>query len=154
MQKISAGKFHVEPPSQFTVAVGTRVSSRAPRTEPYVRLSRIRLPPWVCDGKCLPYAAPAPVTRSSGSASGTCFAGSHSPWSPPFAPPTPRRIAPLCSPASQLLWRGPTSRVRASSATAPHLPDAGRQRRHQLDADGQTRDLPASGAIPLHVMWP
>src|ERR1700741_5306575 len=25
------------------VAVGTRVSSRAPRTEPYVRLSRIRL---------------------------------------------------------------------------------------------------------------
>src|SRR5262249_60401586 len=39
-----------------TVAVGTRVSSRAPRTEPYVRLSRIRLPPWVCDGKCLPYA--------------------------------------------------------------------------------------------------
>src|ERR1700747_2271099 len=38
------------------VAVGTRVSSRAPRTEPYVRLSRIRLPPWVRDGKCLPYA--------------------------------------------------------------------------------------------------
>ena len=28
----------------------------APRTEPYVRLSRIRLPPWVCNGKCLPYA--------------------------------------------------------------------------------------------------
>jgi hypothetical protein len=35
------------------VAVGTRVSSRAPRTEPYVRLSRIRLPPWVCDGKAI-----------------------------------------------------------------------------------------------------
>src|SRR6478672_8738943 len=33
------------------VAVGRRVSSRAPRTEPYVRLSRIRLPPRVCDGK-------------------------------------------------------------------------------------------------------
>src|SRR5262249_23599505 len=29
-------------------AVGTRVSSRAPRTEPYGRLSRIRLPPRVC----------------------------------------------------------------------------------------------------------
>src|ERR1043166_3188989 len=27
------------------VAVGTQVSSCAPRTEPYVRLSRIRLPP-------------------------------------------------------------------------------------------------------------
>src|SRR5947209_4447585 len=33
------------------VAVGTRVSSHAPRPEPYVRLSRIRLPPRVCDGK-------------------------------------------------------------------------------------------------------
>src|SRR5262249_57706824 len=99
------------------VAVGTRVSSRAPRTEPYVRLSRIRLPPWVCDGKCLPYAAPAPVTRSSGSASGTCFAGSHSPWSPPFAPPTPRRIAPLCSPASHLLSPLPPSPLPPPSAT-------------------------------------
>src|SRR5881227_1696526 len=38
------------------VAVGTCVSSHAPRTEPYVRLSRIRLPPRVCDGK-LPYAS-------------------------------------------------------------------------------------------------
>src|SRR6516225_4119504 len=35
------------------VAVGTRVSSRAPRTEPYVRLSRIRLPPRVGDGKAV-----------------------------------------------------------------------------------------------------
>src|SRR6478672_2603617 len=35
------------------VAVGTRVSSRAPRTEPYVRLSRIRLPPRVCDGEAI-----------------------------------------------------------------------------------------------------
>src|SRR5262249_16155807 len=38
------------------VAVGTRVSSRAPRTGPYGRLSRIRLPPRVCDGKDMPYA--------------------------------------------------------------------------------------------------
>src|SRR6201997_3683359 len=35
------------------VAVGTCVSSHAPRTEPYVRLSRIRLPPWVYDGKAV-----------------------------------------------------------------------------------------------------
>src|SRR5262249_44883158 len=49
MQKSSTGEFHSEPP--FAVAVGTRISSRAPRTEPYVRLSRIRLPPRVCDGK-------------------------------------------------------------------------------------------------------
>src|SRR5262245_1490961 len=33
---------------------GMAASLAAP--EPYVRLSRIRLPPWVCDGKCLPYA--------------------------------------------------------------------------------------------------
>ncbi len=68
--------------------------------------------------------APAPVTRLPGSESGACFAGSHFPWSPPLAPPTPQRIAPPCSPASQLLWRSPTSRIRASSAPAPHLPDA------------------------------
>src|SRR6516162_2170127 len=35
------------------VAVGTRISSRAPRTDPYVRLSRIRLPPRVGDGKAV-----------------------------------------------------------------------------------------------------
>src|SRR5215831_10739993 len=81
----------------------------------------------------LAVCAPAPVTRLPGSASGTCFAGSHSPWSPPFAPLAPLQLpppriapqgAPLCSPASQLLWRSPTSHARASSATAPHLPDA------------------------------
>src|SRR6266436_871684 len=108
--------------------------------------------------------APAPVTRLCGSASGTCFAGPHSPWSPPFAPPAPlhsaplqialERAVPLCSPASPLIWRGPTSRVRASSATAPHLPDADRRTHAACSDDGQTRDLPGSDAIPLHVMWP
>src|SRR6516165_12123622 len=34
-------------------SVGACVSSHAPRTEPYVRLSRIRLPPRVCDGKAI-----------------------------------------------------------------------------------------------------
>src|SRR5205823_1844692 len=42
-----------------------------------------------------------------------------SPWSPPLAVPTPLWMPPLCSPASQLLWRCPTSRVRSSSATRP-----------------------------------
>ena len=63
----------------------------------------------------------------------------------------PQEVLPLCSPASSLLWQGPTSRVRSSSASAPHLPDAGRQR---LRRSGQTRDLPGSDAIPLRVMWP
>src|ERR1700738_2282212 len=84
---------------------------------------------------------------------------------PPLAPPAPLWLAPppiapqqgspLCSRASQLLWRGPTSRARASSATAPRLPDADRRtRRTSLDNDGQTRVLPGSDTIPLHVMWP
>src|SRR3954463_4349449 len=88
--------------------------------------------------------APACVTRLPGSESGACFAGSHSPWPPPFAPPAPRRSRPLCSSASQLLWQSLTSRDRASSATAPRLPDADRR---EL-ANGRLRDLPvpAQGA--------
>ena len=35
---------------------------------------------------------------------GTWFAGPHSLWPPPFAPPAPRPVARPCSPASQLLW--------------------------------------------------
>jgi hypothetical protein len=44
------------------------------------------------------------------------------PWSPPLAPQTPRRTAPLCSSASQLLRRSQTSRARASPATALTFP--------------------------------
>jgi hypothetical protein len=83
--------------------------------------------------QCAAVCEPASVTRLCGAESGTCVAGPHSPWSPPLAPPTPQQIAPLCSSASQLLWRSPTSRARASSATAPRLPDADR-RREQLTA--------------------
>src|SRR6266545_1357334 len=92
----------------------------------------------------LAVCAPAPVTHLPGSASGACFAGSHSPWPLPFAPPAPRRSRPLCSSASQLIWQSLTSRDRASSATAPHLPDADRR---QLP-NGRSRDLPvpAQGA--------
>jgi hypothetical protein len=67
---------------------------------------------------------PAPVTHFPGTEPGACFADPHFPWSPSLAPLTPRRIAPRCSPASQLLFRGPTSRLRTSSAMVPHLPDA------------------------------
>src|SRR6516225_4281129 len=41
-----------------------------------------------------------------------------------FEPVFEMRIAPLCSSASQLIWRSLTSRTRTSSATAPRLPDA------------------------------
>jgi hypothetical protein len=42
------------------------------------------------------------VSREPGTAPGACFAGSHSPWPSPLAPPAPRRIAPPCSSASSL----------------------------------------------------
>jgi hypothetical protein len=76
--------------------------------------------------RCPSRRAPAPVTRLSVPAPGTCFAGSHSPRPPPLAPPAPQRIAPPCSSASRLLWRSLTSHARASSATAPRLSDADR----------------------------
>ena len=41
------------------------------------------------------------------------------------------RSALPCSPASQLLWPRPTSHARASSATAPRLPDADRRTRER-----------------------
>src|SRR2546427_9744886 len=88
--------------------------------------------------------APALVTRAPGAVSGACFAGSRSPWPPPFAPPAPLRSGPLCSSASQLLWQSLTSRDRASPAMAPRLPDADRRRLPH----GRSRDLPvpAQGA--------
>src|SRR5215210_5672559 len=67
---------------------------------------------------------PAPLTRLPGPEPGACGPDPRSPRPPPFAPPTPRTVARRCSPASPLLWRGLTSPVRASSATAPRLPDA------------------------------
>src|SRR5580658_3770691 len=107
-------------------AVGTVIAD-APRPDPCVQNSRTRLPPWVSDGE-LAVCAPAPVTRIFGTVSEACFAGSHSPWPPPLAPPAPQWPKPPCSSASQLLWRSLTSRDRASSATAPRLPDADRRR--------------------------
>src|SRR3954470_18898076 len=81
---------------------------------------------------------PAPVTRVPGPVPGACFAGPRSPRSPPFAPPAPPPVARPCSLASSLLWRSQTSRVRASSASTPRLPDAD----PRYSSAGQTRDLP------------
>src|SRR6202043_261552 len=105
------------------VAVGTRVTPRPPHGSVRAPLC-IRLLPRVFDGE-LAVCVPAPVTHFPGPEPGACFADPHSPWSLPFAPPTPQRIAPPCSPASQLLRQSPTFHVRASSAAAPRLPDAG-----------------------------
>src|SRR4249919_3281534 len=69
------GQLHLEknrgaaaPPSSVMISrrlgSGTCVSSHAPRTEPYVRLSRIRLPPRVCDGESGRIRSSAFVTRA------------------------------------------------------------------------------------------
>ena len=71
---------------------------------------------------------PAPGTRFPGPAPGACFAGSRSPRSQPFAPPTPLPAVWRCSSASLLLWPGLTSRARTSAATAPRLPAADHDR--------------------------
>jgi hypothetical protein len=130
----------------------------APPAQPYMQLSRIRL---------LPRVITANVCRMRSSACDTLarlcvrhvLCDPHSPWSPPFAPLAPLQLpppriapqgAPLCSPASQLLWRSPTSHARASSATAPRLPNADQN----IFVAGQTRDIPGSDAIRSRVMWP
>ena len=81
------------------------------------------------DGKALrpSVRAPASVTRFPGSVSGACGAGSRSPRPPPFAPSLPLPVPRFCSATSSLLWRGLTSHARASSASAPRLPDAGQR---------------------------
>ena len=101
-----------------------RALLRAPRTEPYVRHSRIRLPPRVSDGKQPAVCGPVLVTRFPGPVPGTCFAVPHSPRPPPFAPPAPQLVTQPCSQASSLLWRSLTSPSRASPASVPHLPGA------------------------------
>src|SRR5262249_45950256 len=50
--------------TRAVVAVGTCGSSHAPRTDPYVRLSRIRLLPRVCDGTSCRIRASACDTRT------------------------------------------------------------------------------------------
>src|SRR6202011_2520104 len=48
--------------------------------------SYLGYPRQLCPAVC----EPASVTRLCGAESGACAAGPHSPWSPPFAPPTPQ----------------------------------------------------------------
>src|SRR5438034_11355066 len=77
--------------------------------------------------------APAPLTREPGAVPSACFAGVHSPWPPPFAPPTPLRPPPQMPPqwASFALFAG-------ASASQPFV-DAG------------LISMPAGGAIDSAV---
>src|SRR5580693_2662054 len=78
-------------------------------------------------------------------ASRPCFAVPHSSWSHRLPPPTPQWIAPLCSPASQVLSMSLTSSSRSSSATASGLPDAALA----TVSPGRNGDLP----VPAQEMY-
>ena len=67
-------------------------------------------------------SARRPGSRFPGSASGACFRFADSPWSRPFPPRTPHRLAPPCSPASTVLWPRPTSSPRSSQASDTSFP--------------------------------
>src|SRR3981189_2077535 len=139
-----------------------------PRTEPDVRHSRIRLPPWMFNGEVSVHG-PVQGTRLPGSESGACWLVPCSPWPPPFAPPTPAPVARRRSPASQLLWRGLTSHARASPASAHHLPDAdqgatalarreisrfpGKERSHILGSTTAPGRPGARDDAPVHVAF-
>src|SRR3979411_1472564 len=112
---------------------------------------------------------PVQGTRLPGSESGACWLVPCSPWPPPFAPPTPTSVARRRSPASQLLWRGRTSRLCASSASAHHLPDAdqgatalarreisrfpGKERTHMLGSTTAPGRPGARDHAPVHVAF-
>ncbi len=104
-----------------------------------------------------------------GSESGACWLVPCSPRPPPFAPPTPTSVARRRSPASQLLWRGLTSRLCASSASAHRLPDAdhsllalarreisrfpGKERTHMLGSTTAPGRAGARDDAPVHVAF-
>src|SRR5262249_53842843 len=64
-----------------------------------------------------------------------------------------------CSTAGRALFAGFTATMAGSDFSCPCIIGYGSSPSRcgpslAHDADGQTRDLPASDAIPLHVMWP
>jgi len=87
----------------------------APRTEPYERHYRIRLPPWRIGERCcyshtaqsLGHFVPRAVSG------GRVWVERCSPGPAPCSPQAPPKIALLCSSGSSIRWRGPTPPERA-----------------------------------------
>jgi hypothetical protein len=91
-----------------------RPSLIAPRTEPYERLYRIRLPPRISDEEGgSSYTAQSLVHSFPRTVSGECGIERCSPWPAPFSPQPPPKIARRCLAGSSILWRGPTPPERA-----------------------------------------
>jgi hypothetical protein len=113
---------------------------RTPRTDPDEPDSSIRLLPWVFDGEALiglPYAAQRVGHATPDLPPVRALLIRVSLGSAPLAPPP---VARHCSSASRLLWR---SHGRASSASAPRLPDAD-QSSARYEPAGRPWDLPVS----------
>jgi hypothetical protein len=113
--------------------------------------------------KRLTFAAcgPALVTREPGAESSACFASPHSPWSTPFAPPTPLRLSPprTAPQRGATLFAGFTATMAGSDFSCPCIIGYGSSPSRcgpslSHNSDGRTRDIPGSDTIPLHVMWP
>ena len=93
----------------------TRMAAILAAPDPYERLARIRLPPWMSDERCC-YSYTAQSLAHSippRAVSGWCWVERCSPWPAPFSPQAPPKIAPLCSSGSSIVWCGPTPPERA-----------------------------------------
>src|SRR6516162_2301833 len=133
------------------VAVGTCVSSHAPRPDPYVRLSRIRLLPRVGNGTSRRMRSSACDTRAwLGVQCVLC-------WCTFPSVPTLRSTSSAADRSA--LFVGFTATMAGSDFSCPYIIGYGSSPSRcgpslSHDTHGQARDLPASDAIPLHVMWP
>jgi hypothetical protein len=92
----------------------------------------------------------APVPREPGAESSACFARTRSPRSLPFHHSAADRSA---------LFAGFTATMAGLDFSYPYITGYGSSPSRcgpslSRDTDGRTRDLPASDAIPSHVMWP
>ena len=116
----------------------------------------------------LAVSARRPGAHFPGPVSGACGRVAHSPWSGPFPPQAPQRLAPPCSPASAVLWPRPTSSLRSSQASdtsfplRPRYDHRGRVKTSQVPVGGvhtclgsQTpRSSPAPRQSAVRAMWP
>src|SRR4029453_6983805 len=115
------GGFSTSTSCASLVAVGTALTSGPPHRSVRERLPHTALTSGLYDGQPfvrtrLVVRATTPVTRISGSGSGTSALVLRSPWSPSFPLRTPRPTLPrrLCSPASLVLRGRPTPQRRPS----------------------------------------
>jgi len=143
--------------ARATVAVGTVLSDSPPRRSRRAAFPH-RAP--VSGDTVAPFEVGATYAVTQRDRAGTrdtparfcvrsVFSQPVSPRPDAFPPSAPPPIVRPCSRTSTVLRICPTSRSRASPASAPRLPDAGRSSKPLA---GQPRDLPGFDAFPCSVM--